>query len=102
MLIADFDSNNLVGFTQPNVGLLETHRSKISLHRAKAGCDYPAIRLPFRFSKLAGLSTCIYQTVHDGALTFLVVVSKSAATENGAELSENAKINAKSPALTWL
>jgi hypothetical protein len=33
--------------------------------------------------------------VHDGALAFLVVVSKGVATENGAELSENAKINAK-------
>ena len=39
--------------------------------------------------------------MHDGALAFLVVVSKGAATENGAELSENAKINAKSSALTW-
>jgi hypothetical protein len=28
-----------------------------------------------RFSKLAGLSTLIYQTVHQGALAFLIVVS---------------------------
>jgi hypothetical protein len=57
--------------------LLEIHHSKISLHRAKADYSYPAIRLPYRFSKLAGLSASIYQTVHKGALAFLVVVSSS-------------------------
>ena len=62
----------------PNHELLEIHRSKISLHHAKAGYDYPAIRLPFKFSGLMGLSTRIYQTVHDGALAFLVVVSSAA------------------------
>jgi hypothetical protein len=41
----------------------------------------------------------MYQTMHDGALAFLVV-SKRVDTENSAELSENAKINAKMPALT--
>jgi hypothetical protein len=55
----------------------EVHRSKISLHHAKAGYSYPTIRLPHTFSKLAGLSTRIYQTVHDGALAFLIVVSSS-------------------------
>jgi hypothetical protein len=64
--------------TQP----LEIHRSKISLHRAKARYSYPTIRLPHTFSKLAGLPTRIYQTVHEGALAFLVVVSS---TENAAE-----------------
>jgi hypothetical protein len=59
----------------PNHELLEVHHSKISLHRAKAGYNYPTIRPPYTFSKLAGLSTRIYQTVHDGALAFLVVVS---------------------------
>jgi hypothetical protein len=44
--------------------LLEVHRSKISLHHAKSGYDYPSIRLPHTLSKLAGLSTRIYQTVH--------------------------------------
>ena len=82
MLIADFDSNNVVGFTQPKEGLLETHRSKISLHRAKAGYDYPTIRLPHTFSRLVGLSSLIYQTIHEGALAFLVVISP---TENAAE-----------------
>jgi hypothetical protein len=78
---------------------LEVHRSKISLHHAKSGYDYPTIRLPHTFSKLAGLSTHIYQTVHDGALAFLVVVS-SAATEKGANRSENAVLSAKSSVFT--
>jgi hypothetical protein len=59
---------------------LEVHRSKIGLTRARPGYDYPTIRLPFAFSGLIGLSTRIYQTVHDGALAFLVVVSPR--TEN--------------------
>ncbi|MGB8373395.1 MAG: hypothetical protein WCE82_10825 [Halobacteriota archaeon] len=54
---------------------MEIRRSKISIHHVKAGYDYPAIRIPFTFSGLIGLSTCIYQTVHAGALAFLVVVS---------------------------
>jgi hypothetical protein len=83
-----------------NRQLLEIHRSKISIHHAKSGYDYPAIRLPFTFSKLAGLPTRIYQTVHDGALAFLVVVS-SAATQKGANRSKKAAPSAKSPALTW-
>jgi hypothetical protein len=56
---------------------LEVYRSKILAHHAKAGYDYPTIRLPFAFSALIGLSTRIYQTIHDGALAFLVVVSPS-------------------------
>ena len=91
MLIADFGSNNVVGFTQPKVGLLETHRSKISLHRAKAGDDYPTIRLPHTLSVLAGLPTKIYQTVHEGALAFLVVISPTA----------KASESPKSSVLTW-
>ena len=46
---------------------------------AKAGYNYPTIRLPHTFSKLAGSSTRIYLTVHEWALAFLVVVSP---TEN--------------------
>jgi hypothetical protein len=52
----------------PNHELFEIYRSKISLHHAKAGYDYPSIRLPYMFYMLAGLSTRIYQIVHDGAL----------------------------------
>ena len=70
--------------------LLETHRSKISFHHAKAGYSYPTIHLPHTFSVLAGLPTRIYQTVHDGALAFLVVVSPR----------ENALENLKSSAFT--
>jgi hypothetical protein len=55
--------------------LLELNTSKVSAHHAKAGFDYPMIRLPYRISKLAGLSTRIHQTVHGGALAFLIVVS---------------------------
>jgi hypothetical protein len=66
----------------PKHELLEVHRSKISLHRAKAGYSYPTIRLPYSFSQLAGLPTRIFQTVHDGALAFLVVVSKGVSTED--------------------
>jgi len=55
--------------------LLEIHYSKISLHHAKKGYNYPTIRLPHTFSRLAGLPTRIYQTVHKGALAFLVVIS---------------------------
>ncbi len=58
-----------------NRALLEIHRSTISLHRAKTDYSYPTIRLPHTLSKLAGLRTRIYQTVHAGALAFLVVVS---------------------------
>ena len=83
-------------------GLLEVHRSKISLHHAKAGYSYPTIRLPHSFSKLAGLSTRIFQTVHEGALAFLVVVSSAEkAGEDSAEETSNSKMNSKIPALTW-
>ena len=59
----------------PKHELLEVNRSKISLHRAKAGYSYPTIRLSYAFSKLAGLPTRIYQTVHEGSLAFLVAIS---------------------------
>ena len=76
--------------TMPKHELLEVHRSKISLHRAKSGYNYPTIRLPHALSKLAGLSTRIYQTVHEGAIAFLVAISPN---EKTAE-------NSESPALT--
>ena len=77
-------------------GLLEIHRSKISLHHAKSDYDYPTIHLPHSFSKLTGLPTRIYQTVHDGALAFLVVVSSSnEGQENRFQKSERAKLSLK-------
>lgn len=86
----------------PNRQLFEIYRSNILAHHAKAGYDYPTIRLPFTVSGRIGLPTRIYQTVHDGALAFLVVVSPSnKAAEESAKKSENAAKSAKSPALTW-
>jgi hypothetical protein len=61
---------------------LEIYGSKISLHYAKAGYIYPTIRLPHTFSMLAGLPTKIYQTVHEGALASLVVISPTGKTSD--------------------
>jgi len=72
--------------------LREVHHSKISAHHAKTGYKYPTIHLPFAFSGLIGLSTRIYQTVHDGALAFLVVVSSADKT---AEISVKKLANDK-------
>ena len=94
------------GGAMANHELLEVHRSKISLHRAKADYSYPTIRLPYTFSKLAGLPTRIYQTVHNGALAFLVVVSsdrRSAGRSEGKDQSEKSdrlyttKVGVQSP-----
>jgi hypothetical protein len=90
------------GVAMPNHELLEVHSSKISQHYAKAGYSYPTIRLPHTFSKLVGHSTHIYQTVHGGALAFLVVVSSpDAASENSSDKHKNAVSTSKTPALTW-
>jgi len=74
----------------PKHELLEIHRSKISLHYAKAGYSYPTIRLPHTFSRLVGLYTRIYQTVYEGALAFLVIISPN----------EKALKSSESPALS--
>ena len=76
-------------------GLLEVHQTKISFHRASAEYTYPTVRLPhYLAGKLAGLSTRIYQTIHDGALAFLVVVSPDTkAVRQSVWKSENAKIS---------
>lgn len=95
MLVVDQFRESLV--EGPESALLEIHHSKVSLHHANVDYDYPTIRLPYTFSKLAGLSTYIYETVHDGALAFLVIISKGTSTESSADPSENAKINARSP-----
>jgi hypothetical protein len=84
--------------TMPNHELLEIHRSKISLHRAKEGYNYPTILLPHTLSKLAGLPTHIYQTVHNGALAFLVVVSSTA--KSSPDRHENACSSAESSVFT--
>jgi hypothetical protein len=81
----------------PNHELFEIHRSKKSLHRAKADYGYPSIRLPHTFSALAGLSTQIFQTVHKGALAFLVVVSSVGTSTERSDRSENACPSAYPP-----
>ena len=75
MLAAEHYVQQFANAALPTHELLEIHYGKISLHRAKEGYSYPTIRLPRVFSKLAGLSTRVYQTVQNGALAFLVVVS---------------------------
>jgi hypothetical protein len=82
MLAAGHHPNLFSEFAIQKHELLEIHRSKISLHRAKAGYDYPSIRLPHTFSQLAGLSTRIYQTIYNGSLAFLTVISP---TEDASE-----------------
>jgi hypothetical protein len=90
MLAAEHYQDLFANFALPRRELLEIHRSKISIHHAKVGYDYPVIRLPYTFSKLAGLPTRIYQTVHNGALAFLVVISSSSPGEEGTtKKSEN-------------
>jgi hypothetical protein len=62
-----------------NHALREIHQGTIRAHHAKKGYSYPTIHLPPSFSSLVGLRTHIFETVHDGAPAFLVVVSSSAA-----------------------
>ncbi len=82
--------------------LHEVRYGTITAHHAKAGYDYPTIHLPFAFSGLIGLSTHIYQTVHEGALAFLVVIASAAtAGESSPDKHENTCSSAKSPVFTW-
>ena len=67
-------TNTLCAFRETPI-LQEIHHGTIRAHHAKTGYDYPTIQLPFSFSGLVGLSTHIYQTVHEGALAFLVLIS---------------------------
>lgn len=89
MLSAEL-SSDLANFAQGKHELLEIHRCKISLHCAKEGYNHPTVRPPHLFSKLVGLGTQVYQTVHDGALAFLVVISRTGKASESPE----------SPALT--
>ncbi len=92
MLAAELDHKG--AFTSHDPTLSEIHSSTISLHHAKEGYNYPTIRLPHTLSKLAGLPTRIYQTLHEGALAFLVVIGGSSAE------SKNDLTDSKSLALT--
>lgn len=100
MLVAEYCSDICADIAPSKHELLEIHHSKISLHCAKAGYDYPSIRLPHTLTKLAGLSTKIYKTVHNGALAFLVVVSSSnKSEEESPKKSENPAISLRPPPL---
>jgi hypothetical protein len=87
MLAAKHNSGLCADAALPKHELLEIHRSKISLHHAKKDYSYPTIRLPHTFSALAGLRTRIYQTVHNGALAFLVVISPAVKTSESPKTS---------------
>jgi hypothetical protein len=82
MLAAEHFPDLFANVALPKKELLEIYRSKISLHHAKEGYDYPIMRLPRTVSKLAGLSTRIYQTIYNGSLAFLTVISP---TENASK-----------------
>ena len=74
---------------------------KILARHAKPGYDYPTIRLPFTFSGLIGAPTRIYQTVYDGALAFLVVISSTIMlSESRPANQENAILSAVPPVFT--
>jgi len=75
MLAAEYQYGLFANVALPKQELLEIHRSKISLHHAKTGYDYPIMRLPRTVSKLAGMSTRIYQIIYNGSLAFLTVIS---------------------------
>ena len=91
MLEAEHYPDLFADFAMQKHELLEIYRNKISVHHAKAGYSYPTFRLPHMFSKIIGLPSRIYQTVHEGALAFLVVISPHEKTAKSLE----------SPALTW-
>ncbi len=93
MLAAELYHTSVLNSRDP--ALSEIHSSTISLHHAKEGYDYPTIRLPHTLSKLAGLPTRIYQTLHEGALAFLVVVAGSNSE------SKNVSADSETSALTW-
>jgi hypothetical protein len=100
MLAAD-QSTDLMP-TSCSSALDPIHHGTISVHHTKKGYDYPVIRLPHTLSMLVGLPTRIYQTMHKGALAFLVVIAPPhTASENDEEESNNAVTNSESVALTW-
>ena len=47
----------------------------ISLQSSKPSHAYPIIRLPREYSNLAGAKGTVLQTIHKGALAFLVVIN---------------------------
>jgi hypothetical protein len=98
MLAAQHYPSFVANVTPVKNELLEIHRSRISLHHAKAGYSYPTIRLPHTFSVLAGLPTIIYQTVYEGALAFLVVISPK---ENASKAPKSSVFTRRRPTCQW-
>ncbi|MGZ4944107.1 MAG: hypothetical protein ACXV6K_07500 [Halobacteriota archaeon] len=99
MLAAESYDKSVLNSRDP--ALSEIYSGTISLHHAKEGYDYPTIRLPHTLSRLAGLSTRIYQTILEGALAFLVVVASSrSTTEDCAKKSKNPVADADTFAFT--
>jgi hypothetical protein len=82
-------TNTVSDFSQRPI-LQEIHHGAIRAHHAKTGYDYPTIQLPFSFSGLIGLSTHIYQTIHNGAMAFLVVISPA---EKASESRQNRRLD---------
>ncbi len=97
-MLATESYDNSLGMSE--VVVSKIHRSKISLHNAKTGYHYPTVRLPHQFSCLAGLSTRIYQTVHQGALAFLVVVAPTDASDDAAGVGKNEAAYSKTSVFT--
>jgi len=87
-------------FSMPQAVVSEIHRSKISLHHAKTGYQYPTVRLPYQFSALAGLPTRIYQTIHKGTLAFLVVIAPTDASDDSGRACKNDSAISKTSAFT--
>jgi len=81
-----------------NSALREIHQATIRAHHAKAGYDYPTIHLPPTLSPLIGLPTRIYETIHNGALAFLVVVVRDAAKlKNASESPDTVAFTRRRP-----
>ncbi len=55
--------------------MCEIQGSTIRAHHAKKGFDYPTIRLPVSYSNLIGLPTRIFQTLYNGSVAFLIVIT---------------------------
>ncbi len=73
MLAAEVYNKSVLASYNP--ALSEIYGSTISLHHAKEGYEHPIIRLRHTLSKLARLPVRVYQTLHKGALAFLVVIA---------------------------
>jgi hypothetical protein len=100
MLAREHCSDLFADVELPKHQLLEVKSNKISLHRAKEGYSYPTIRLPHTLSVLAGLPTRVYQTVHKGALAFLVVVAPTDTSNYATDGCENDVASSKSSIFT--